>query len=185
MIYGWMRSTKAVCIGSGPSLSEDDCQLVGRSGLYTVAVNSSWKLARFCDVIYAGDYCWWDKYRHEIDIPAERWTCLERPSLEFGLNRHGDFRGVTNSGARAIEFLVEKGFKEIILLGFDCSINKGVHWHGPHDKTPNPTKVKCDRWAGQFAIIAGIAKRDGVDIVNCSRETVLTCFRRSSLLEAL
>lgn len=180
----WLNKTVA-CVASGPSLTQEDCDLIQKAKIPCVAVNSSWKLARFCDVIYAGDDKWWKNYGDEIDIPAEQWTCLENTARIRGINRHGKFRGVSNSGARAIEFIVEEGAKKVILIGFDCSIKKGTHWHGDHDKSGNPTTKHCNTWKGHFYQISKQASKRDIQIINCSRETELTCFPRASLKETL
>ena len=72
----WAGQT-VVCIGGGPSVTKSQIDLIEKSGLKTIAVNSSWKAAPFCDVIYAADAAWWDAYGKEVDIAAERWTCSE------------------------------------------------------------------------------------------------------------
>ncbi|EPM3081452.1 hypothetical protein [Escherichia coli] len=76
------------------------------------------------------------------------------------------------------------GAKRIILLGFDCSITNGSHWHGDHTCLDNPTAANVKRWHGEFARVAQLL-RGKVNITNSSRQTALNCFRRQSLDEAL
>lgn len=180
----WRGQTVAV-IASGPSLTQADCDLIESAGLTTVAVNSSWKLARFADVLYAGDFAWWKAYGHEVDIPAERWSCARQAVHHFRTKLHSTYGGEFNSGQRAIQFAVERGAARVILLGFDGSLRHGVHWHGPHEKTGNPDEVKVKKWRRQFALVASQAKRAGCEVVNCSRHTELTCFPLESLESAL
>lgn len=179
----WTGCT-VVCIASGPSLTSKDCAQVARAGLPTIAVNSSWKMARFCDVIYAGDSCWWDAYGAEIDIPAERWSCTRQAVQRFGVNHHVVY-GEYNSGMRAIQFAIWQGAARVILLGYDCSLVNGSHWHGDHGKTKNPDPKKVSSWHRHFGQVAAEASTAGVDVVNCSRSTALTSFQRVSLEEAL
>ncbi|MCY1368851.1 hypothetical protein D9M69_558550 [compost metagenome] len=176
----WSGCTVA-CIASGPSLRAGDCRQIEGAGLPTIAVNSSWKLARFCDVIYAGDACWWAEYGAEIDIPAERWTHNQNAARALGINSSGSGTSVLNSGYRAIELAIGFGAARAILLGFDCSVQAGTHWHGDHQKTKNPDAARCREWQSQFGRLA----RNGTEIINCSRETALTCFPRMTLEEAL
>jgi hypothetical protein len=89
--------------------------------------------------------------------------------------------GAHNSGMRAIELAIEFGAARVVLLGYDCSVEHGEHWHGPHTATKNPDASRCSMWAKQFATI----DRKGADIVNCSRETSLKCFRRERLGDLL
>lgn len=182
----WEGQT-VVCIASGPSLTQADCDLVRRSGLPTVAVNSSWRMARFADVIYAGDAAWWDAYGDEVTIPAERWTCTRLAAQKHGINLH-KVVGPYNSGMRAIQFAIERGAERVILLGYDCSIKHGLHWHGAHDRTKNPDEKKVRTWRGQFQAVAILAKVRRCEVINCSRYTELTCFPRipvEDILEAI
>ena len=179
----WKGKAVAI-IASGPSLTADDCVLVETSGLTTIAVNSSWRLARFASVIYAGDACWWDAYGGEIDIDAERVTCSRQAASKHGIKHHSMY-GEYNSGMRAIQLAIDRGAKRIVLLGFDCSLENGIHWHGPHDKTSNPDVVKVKKWHRQFSRIAAMAKHRRIEVINCSRHTELDCFERVALEDAL
>ena len=166
------------CIASGPSLTIDDCELIRESWIETVAVNDSWKMALFAKHIYAGDPAWWRENENKITIDAERWTCLENVAAHHKLNVHGPYRGVKNSGMRAIEFALDNlKADKVILLGYDCSLKNGIHWHGSH-KLPlcNPNQERVNRWQSHFDDIKGKEK-----VVNCSRYTELNAFRKSSL----
>lgn len=174
------------CIASGPSLTADDCELVRRSGVEAIAVNESWQLAPFCKHIYGGEFKWWSARGHQITVPAERWTCSHKAAMQFGVRLHRA-KGGFNSGMRAIQWGIWRGARCIALLGYDCSIKRGLHWHGAHTTAPlkNPTEEKLIKWQGQFARIALAAKRAGVNVINCSRQTELKCFDRVQLEEAL
>jgi len=176
-----MFSGKTVfCIGSGPSLTEGDCLLIEQYGAPTIAINSSWKLARFADVIYAGDSRWWSVNRAEIDIDAQLWTCDRSAHDNFGINLHRVTGTDWNSGLRAIQFAEAEGAERIVLIGYDCSIKKGTHWHGDHLKTSNPSADRCKQWSKQFD---RLALESTSEIINCSRETALTAFPRAALEE--
>ena len=182
-----MRLVDLICVASGPSLNFKDCLLIEyHPGLKIVAVNDSWRRVPSCDYLYAGDHKWWNAHYTEIDIVAERWTCSSMAAKAFGLNLHV-IGGGYNSGLRAIQFGIMKGFKRIGLLGYDCSLKNGLHWHGPHAKRflKNPTAEKVAKWRKQFAKLAEKAKRDNITILNCSRHTELECFERVPLELAL
>ena len=167
-----------VCIASGPSLTKADCDLVGASGLPTIAVNNSWKLAPFADVIYAGDSDWWSRHIREINIAAERWTCNRSAARWYRLNYHHAV-GYWNSGLRAVQFALLQGAKRVILLGYDCSVENGTHWHGNHPNGNNPDAAKCKGWIEQFKSLAAF------DIINSSRVSALPWFPRASLEQSL
>lgn len=174
-----------VICASGPSLTSDDCQAVIDAGLPVIAVNSSWRAIPGCTHLYAGDLRWWD-----VNIPAlpngpERWSCNRRAHTRYGVNLFPtDTRGTFNSGQRAILFAHWLGATRIILLGFDCSLTKGSHWHGDHTDLDNPTAANVNRWQGEFGHVAQ-QLHGKASIINCSRETSLSCFPRLTLEEAL
>ncbi len=171
-------------IASGPSLHSEDIDQIQQAGIYTIAVNSAWKLAPFCDAIFAGDASWWSAYHKEITIDAERWCCVDQGQM-FGTM---EFKGMSgwNSGANAIWFALEqKKATLIIMTGFDCSLLHGSHAHGDHRQTKNPDSNDVARWHPQFQRVAGMAKTAGVPLLNCSRYTAITTIQRASLAEVL
>lgn len=65
------------------------------------------------------------------------------------------------------------------MLGYDCQRTGGkVHWHGDHPKGLG-NAGSMPKWPQQFAKLK--AAMAGVEIINCSRETALTCFTRGDL----
>lgn len=175
----------AIICASGPSLTHDDCQTAMSTGFLVIAANSSWRAVPDCSHIYAGDLRWWDASINELPDSAELWTCNYRAHMRYGLHLFDtDTRWAFNSGQRSILFAASLGVKNIILLGFDCSVSRGSHWHGDHAGLDNPTAESAERWRGEFAITAR-ALTGKVNIINSSRQTALKCFRRLSLDEAL
>lgn len=176
-----------VCIASGPSLTAEDCDLVLESGLPTIAVNCSWEIANFAHVIYAGDPQWWVAHHDSINVSANKWSCSASTCDRYrdvNLFKVGNQAHIIgwNSGMRAIELAKYFGASKVILLGYDCSVKNGIHWHGPHIKTNNPNEAICLKWQKQFA---RIKKEIGVPVINCSRYTELTCFEKSTLEDEL
>lgn len=173
-----------VVIGSGPSLTAQDCLAVEQSGITTIAVNHAWKMARFCHVMYAGDLTWWRHYGEEVDIDVPKYTLSQNAAHVFGITQHKSKLGPGyNSGLLAIEMAIHFGAKKVLLLGFDCSVKNGTHFHGNHTKTQNPNRDRCEKWKGYFLRLA--EKHTDIEIINCSRETELQCFPRQSLGDAL
>lgn len=175
-------------LASGPSLGFDDyadVKLIKESGIKTIAVNSTWEHARFCDVIYGGDGVWWKYHHSSIDIPAERWTCSKGPVQLYNCRyRARHVKPGYNSGCNAVE-LAANVFKAspVIMLGFDCSIKHGVHHHGKHKQTSNPTSDRTERWKPQFKSLRD--KTKGATIYNCSRYSELGYFPRRDLKDVL
>lgn len=171
-------------LASGPSMTQEDADKV--KGNFTIAVNSTWKLAPWCDVLFAGDRRWWDAYGKEVDIPAVR-ICNSKTAAPVHraklLKRSKVSSKGHNSGLLAIEWAAQKGFKRIYLLGFDCSIKHGIHHHGPHKDTPNPNQTRCNNWKEQFERIKKYYPE--AQVINCSRYTELKAFECAALEDVL
>lgn len=180
----WTGKIVAV-LASGPSLVQEDIELVKKSGIKTIAVNTTWEKVRFCDVIYAGDNVWWKHHHNSIDIDAERWCCAKAAVIPYKcFYRDRKVKPGYNSGANAIE-LAANVFKAktILLLGFDCSVKNGIHHHGNHKNTPNPNERRCEQWKKQFKSLLDLCKN--TEIINCSRYTEIKHFPIKKLDAAL
>lgn len=181
----WAGET-AVCLASGPSLTGEDCDYVRQPGVRAITCNDTYRRASWADIALAADHGWWQQHMHEMPEGPERWTCSyaavrEFPELElFRTNLK-----TRNTGAKAIELAIHLGAKTVVLLGYDCSLKNGVHWHGLHERTTNPDEKIVGEWADHFQIMADYAKEKGVRIINCSRETALECFERLPLEEVI
>lgn len=93
------------------------------------------------------------------------------------------FKTYGNSGAGAISLAAQGNAKRIVLLGFDCQKTGGkAHWHGDHPSNLG-NAGSIPKWHVRFAEQA----RDlgYIEIINCSRETALTCFQRAKLEDTL
>jgi len=175
------------CIASGPSLTRADCDLIAQSGAKVCCVNNAWQMFDQVDYLYAGDLKWWKAYGDQVSIPVgERWTCAKSAAKKFSLNLH-KANGPFNSGMRAIQWAIEQGFKVIGLLGYDCSLKNGGHFHADHifPKARPLTDQKVQKWHMQFLKVERQAIRAKAKVYNCSRYTELGCFPVMSLEDAL
>lgn len=138
-------------------------------------------MVQWADVLYAMDRAWWSVYLDEVR------RTFKGELATLNLNPHDimpwriqDYR---NSGAGAIALAIAKGARRILLLGYDMQYTGGRrHWHGDHPaKLGNAGKIA--EWPAFFERL----RRDhpDIEIINCSRETALTCFPRQSLETAL
>ncbi|WP_455872269.1 hypothetical protein [Serratia proteamaculans] len=176
--------TIIIC-ASGPSLIHADCQKAKASGAKIITVNSSWKMMPDCDYIFAADYRWWEENNEMLPEYPQHWSnnlkASRAYSLEYSPVRAG---GTFNSGQLAIHFAAWLGARNIILLGFDCSVRDGIHWHGKHVSLANPSKCQTERWKKEFRSTAG-QLCGGHNIINCSARTELDCFTIMNLDDAL
>jgi hypothetical protein len=203
----WPGAT-IVCLASGPSLTTEDVAAV--RGLRTIAINTTYRLAPWADVLYAADDSWWQWERAEVartfaglkysveTFPAEQVrktpqhdhraaagvTVLRNTGIT-GLERDpSGLRTGQNSGYQAVNLAYHLGAKRIILLGYDMQKAKDgrKHWHEPHRADrPSPFFMMQTH----FGTLVEPLREARVEIVNCSRVTALTAFPRRVLADVL
>jgi hypothetical protein len=190
----WHGRTVA-CIASGPSLTRADCDAVRAVGLPTIAVNNAGlDMAPWADAHHACDGRWWhahpDALAYDrlktclVDDPptgVTKLTCVSGGGLD---DRLGHVRAGQNSGYQALHLAaVNFGAARVILLGYDMQHTGGrIHYHGRHrDPLGNPDPKDMPEWVAHFDAVAPDLARRGVEVVNCSRATAITGFRRAAL----
>jgi predicted peroxiredoxin len=128
---------------------------------------------------------------------GELWSVSEQARDQYGTYwiRHANGEGFCaepdsingggNSGYQAVHLSATFGARKIVLLGFDMQRTGGqAHWHGKHEgRLPNG--VGFVNWMKAFRRLAADLKSMGVEVVNCSRETAMTHFRREELRKTL
>lgn len=94
-----------------------------------------------------------------------------------GIGDHG------NSGAGAVALAIARSAQRVLLLGYDMQYTGGRrHWHGDHPaKLGNAGAIA--NWPEQFEQLR--KDHPSIEIINCSRETALSCFPRMPLEQAL
>lgn len=192
----WPGET-VVCIGTGPSLTPEDvayCQ--GKA--HVIAIKHAVEWAPWADVLYAcgsDGSKWWTRnreaveafggLRYTLDPAAERWAQVLAQTGVTGLETEPTgIRTGRNSGYQAINLAVHFGARRIVLLGYDMQPDAqdrdhffGQHWHGSRV----PFRVFTDLFASLVEPLCAL----GVEVLNATRRTALTCFPRVTLAEAL
>ncbi len=185
----WPGETAVIC-ASGPSLTAADVDYC-RGKARAIVINTTYQLAPWADVLYAADARWWRWHKGAPDFMGLKYS-LERSEASFGvvtLAATGDrgleraphsLRTGRNSGYQAINLAVHFGVSRIVLLGYDMQTGPAgqVHWHPDHPGSP---ATKFDQWAPFFASLVGPLAALGVEVINCTRQTALTCFPRAAL----
>jgi hypothetical protein len=186
----WPNST-VVLLGGGPSLTREDVDAC-RGRCPVIAINSSYKIAPFADVLYACDARWWGwekgaptfaGLKYSIDPAAAKWPGVQVLANAGYLGLELDPTGLRtgkNSGYQSINLAVHLGATRMVLLGFDMgpSPDGREYWHEPHPEnrlSPYPQMVEA------FASLVEPLAELGVSVVNCSRRTALTTFPRAAL----
>lgn len=100
---------------------------------------------------------------------------IGRRSMAF--DRFGVLGAGGNSGFQAVNLAAQAGAKQILLVGFDYSLARGVHWHGRHVAgLNNPSAKNVAAWAADLDRAAPLLASLGVDVVNCSPHSSLRAY---------
>lgn len=173
--------TECVCLASGPSLTVEDCKIVknwqekDKENRLVIAVNETYRRAPFANILYACDSKYWrvnyDRIVKNFDGELATHSVVQGvPKLLF--------RDYHNSGANAIALAADLGCEKIFLLGYDCSIKNGYHWHGKHGKGFNDC-AKIENWPNIFRAVQENVQ--GRKVVNLSRYTELNVFEKGEV----
>lgn len=173
-----------------------------------IVVNDTWRLIPSADVLFASDYAWW--FYHQAAVRSgflgELWTSDERAGNVLGINRiaivrkygglsntPGQIVNGGNSGHHAVGIAHAFGARRILLVGYDMqkAADGRRHWFGEHASTENGRRTGLAQafpvaaWLKHFAVLATDLQRAGVECVNCSKETAMTCIARGDLRQNL
>lgn len=180
-------------VATGPSLNQHDVDLIeGKGSVY--AVNNAVFYAKFADVHYACDECWWKTYlpkrpewfkgeRLTVSPYYYRFDAVKLPADYSDKEGAGFSRSAIrtggNSGFQAINLAIISGFKTICLLGFDHQhTGEKRHFHGDHPPGMG-NAAPVNLWVKSMN--AAAVNTFGAKVINCSRETALECFERMTL----
>jgi len=187
----------AAIIGAGESLNADDCDQVRRAGLKSIAINRSFELAPWADILYGCDGIFWKHYREALDFAGLKVTQTVSAAKSFGLHlvdvdcqtfNHflpppGPIASGGHGGHQAINLALQLGAKRILLLGFDAV---GSHWHGRHElPLNNPHPGHFASWIAQFDAAVQSLEQFDAEIINCSPGSMINAFPKMTLCQAL
>lgn len=188
----------AIVIASGPSLTDEQVAAARASGHFTIVVCSTYELAPWANVLYAGDFLWWrtkiaDVRKH---FKGELWTQDNATHQRFqinrmrGTNRDGLGRDVIhlngNSGTQAINLAYLWGYERILLLGFDMKLGpKGEkHWHADHP-APMVQGQTFGEWIHKLEKVARDLRELKIEVINCTPGSALPWFPMQDWKEVL
>lgn len=183
----------AVCLGSGPSLSEADV-LSCRGRAMVIAINTTYTMAPWAEFLFAADLHWWVQHKGAPDFLGHKVGLDSRTTERFPdvrILRQAGKMGLSldpealctgdNSGYAAINFAaVVLQAKRILLLGYDMhpAPNGRHHWHPEHVGNKHSNYQKCLQ---HFETLKEPLTRLGVSVLNCTRSSSLNTFPRLSL----
>ena len=196
----WPNST-VLCIGGGPSLCIEDVQyakevrLQGR--LRVIGINDAYRIAPWIDILYGADKLWWKNHngangykglKVSIEPGVDSFSNIKlmKNTGSKGLERDNEgLRTGSNSGYQAINLAYHMGAKRILLLGYDMKYKEGEgsHWFGNHPWRGE--KVPVSQFLPYFPELKRELDKEGVDVVNCSRDSALEVFRKERLQKVI
>jgi hypothetical protein len=192
-----------VCLASGPSLAEADVDVV-KGKAPVIAVNAAIRLAPWADVFYSGAWEWWTpqavKDRAWFTGLSVRLALNQGPGwnqMRPGVTPEGvivlantgddgfetqptGIKTYKNSGGAAINVAVHFGATRIILLGYDLQVDRHGRHHF-HETGPVRHGSPYADFRRNIATMVPTLGRLGVEVINCTRSTALTCFPRQAL----
>jgi hypothetical protein len=194
----WPGET-VVVVATGPSLTVDDVAYC-RWKAKVIVINNAHELAPWADALYGCDAKWWRWHRGVPSFTGPKWSMdhsawhglkVQYPDVQLlrntgsnGLERDPTgLRNGRNSGSQAINLAYHYGAKRIVMIGYDMQARGGkTHWFGDH---PNKQKSPYDQFRRAFETLVKPLAKSGIEIVNCSRNSVLTAFPKAELRDVL
>ncbi len=180
-------------IASGPSLTRADVARVEESGYDMMGINNAYMMTDKLKYHYGCDTKWWRHHWDSLKPGPARYSLKAKDddegvpgvmqmrkgrrdglSLDWPILRHGG-----NSGYQAINLAVLLGYRQIILLGYDMQETNGrAHWHPDHKfpQSTNPATPTFKRWRKDYKTLAAECKKEGIEVLNATRQTALECF---------
>lgn len=169
-------------------------------GLPTIVINRTFELAPWADVLYAADSRFWRNWPGAVEFaglkvsvePTKNFAYGDPPPKGVKALRVTGITGFDpdpscirtgyNSGYQALHFVVHTGAARVLLCGYDM---RGTHWHAPHPMPlANPNPAALVDWCILFQQLAPLIA-DRLEVINCTPDSALTCFRYVPLGEVL
>lgn len=144
-------------------------------GIGRIAVNDAYRLAPDAEALAANDAAWWKAHPAALSFAGRKFSCSPMPKpVEVVLATDVIGRG-SNSALLAVHVAIRYfGATLVELHGVHL---KGSHFFGPHvaPDLANTTEKRFRIFGQQFAAYAATLP-PGVEIVNCTPDSALTCF---------
>lgn len=189
---------RCVIVASGPSASSAGVDRAeGR--VKAIAINNSWQLAPWADLLFASDAVWWNinggcpefaglkvsRFGGDplpagvVAIPVQQKLRAAEDDL---IMEPGILAGGGSSGFQALNLAIQFGCRDIALVGFDASLAHGTHWHGDHGGgLKNPLDETTEIWRVAMDRAAPFLAELGVRVVNCSPISAISGFPKVPL----
>lgn len=206
-----MEGETAVCIASGPSLSDDDVQYVrdikaaGKCRIFVC--NNNYLKVPEADVLFFCDKSFWLWHVLKPEFQAFKGPKITlsneigqpdilvmKTGMQDGISFHPDMlRTGGNSGYMQVNLAFLYGCKRVILLGYEMApkiIKKDdgteeikTHWFGDHPQKTPPSFFGSV--APHFETMVPDLHAHNLEVINCSVPSAIECFPKKPLREIL
>lgn len=201
----------AVCIASGPSLSDEHIEFVRRAkaeGRCRIFVcNNNYLKVPEADVLFFCDKTFWVWHCLNPEFQAFRGQKItmsnEIGDPEIAVMRLSFMEGLSfyqdalctggNSGYMQINLAFLYGCTRVLLLGYEMQpkivtrdngeIYKKTHWFGEHPQATDPAFYQS--CVPYFDSMVPLLSKHGLEVINCSEPSAIQCFPKMSIYEAL
>ena len=149
----------------------------------------------WADYHYFCDRKWWEWHKDRPDYQAFEGQRISYEDIPGAWKVKGEDKpGLSespevihtgsNSGYQVLNIAYLMGASRILLLGYDMKIAKSglSHWFGDHE---DKVRSNYASWWSKFSVAADQLKENGIEVINCSPDTALQCFKRMSLKDAM
>lgn len=196
-----LSGERVLIVASGPSAETvplEDAKGKAR----VVAVNDSWRLCPWAEILYACDGAWWKAKDGVPEFAGLRVTQDQTVGTRFPDVRHikcrrgvsrmlvddtGEIGDGRTSLFQALNLVVRAGPPRVTgLVGADMRLDYGLHWHGPHGGgLNNPREKIVWRWRESLDGVADQLAGFGMTVLNLSPISMLKNYRKATLQEFL
>lgn len=173
-------------------MSADVARQVRAANIPAIAINDTYKLAPWANLLYACDSSWWRHHAEDAlkfqrlkatcddGVPFSQVLCVRNTGTSGFDPDPGCLRTGNNSGYQALHIAIHAGAKRVLLCGYDM---RGDHWFGKHPPglTEADPNVHRNLFIPEFEKLAPLLPGLGVDVINCTAGSALRCFKTGNL----
>lgn len=190
------------------SMSEFSPYMESIHNKHIIGINVAYRLGDWVDIMFCGDKSFILKNAKSLKefkgIKVSCHSIVDKPHqywMKYTPKDNRKASGISenpykvswnlNSGAAAISLAYHLGAKRIILLGFDMNLtDKQQHFHDEYRRGKVLTDKRkrglpFERHLKGFPVIKKDADRLGIEIINTSLNSTITCFKKVPLKELL
>jgi hypothetical protein len=189
MTHQWpdWSGKRVACIGTGPSLTEQQLRAVALNGAKVIAINDAGLLDRvpfsaggWCDLWYAADLRFWRHYAERVPHSRALRVAAQKEAVrcglahlfldtKSGLSGAGHARSGGHSGFQAVQIALNAGAALVELHGYDCHAPTATNYFGDKPRelaTSSPYAM----WVEAYRTL------DRSRVVNCTPGSAIDAF---------